>query len=490
MRWRQMGAGLLLWVGLSGCMVGPNYRAPQAPVPAAWSEAQSTGAEAPAAAMTQWWTTFKDPLLECLIARAVQSNWDLRTAAGRVREARALRGVAGADLWPTINVSGSYTRQRSSENAVPFSLGGAGSGTPGGLPPFLQGLKLEQNLFQAGFDASWEIDLFGGVRRSIEAADADLAASQEELRNTLVSLLAEVARNYVEVRGSQRRLAIAQENLKAQQDTLELTRARFTAGLTSELDVTQAASQLATTQSQIPPLETSLKQGIHRLGVLLGQAPGALLAELSTAAPIPTVPPEVPVGLPADLLRRRADIRRAERQLAAATARIGVAEADLYPKLSLTGSLGLESLKLADLTQGASRFWSVGPTLSWPIFDAGRIRANIAVQDARTDQQLSTYAQTVLTALEDVENALVAYSREQVRRTQLAEAAEANRRALALANDLYRNGLGTFLNVLDSERALFSSESDLAQSEATVSTDVVALYKALGGGWETIAPAP
>ena len=490
MRWLWMGVGLVLFAGLSGCMVGPNYRAPQAPVPAAWSEAQPSGAEARAAAMTQWWTTFKDPLLESLIARAVQSNWDLRTAAGRVREARVLRGVAGADLWPTINVSGSYTRQRSSENAIPLSLGGASSGTSGGGTPFLRGLKLEQDLFQTGFDASWEIDLFGGVRRSIEAADADLAASQEDLRNTLVSLLAEVARNYVEVRGFQRRLAIAQENLKAQQDTLELTRARFNAGLTSELDVTQAASQLATTQSQIPPLETALKQGIHRLGVLLGQAPGALLEELSTAAPIPSVPPKVPAGLPAELLRRRPDIRRAERQLAAATARIGVAEADLYPKLSLTGSLGLESLKLADLPQGASRFWSVGPTLSWPIFDAGRIRANIAVQDARTDQQLSTYAQTVLTALEDVENGLVAYSREQVRRMQLTQAVEANRRAVALANELYRNGLGTFLNVLDSERALFASESDLAQSEATVSSDVVALYKALGGGWETIAPAP
>jgi NodT family efflux transporter outer membrane factor (OMF) lipoprotein len=254
--------------------------------------------------------------------------------------------------------------------------------------------------------------------------------------------------------------------------------------------VTQAASQLATTQSQIPPLETSLKQGIHRLGVLLGQEPSALLTELSTAAPIPTVPPVVPVKLPAELLRRRPDVRQAERQLAAATARIGVATADLYPKLSLTGSLGLESLRLGDLAKGASRFWAVGPTLSWPIFDAGRIRANIAVQDARTDQQLSTYEQTVLTVLEDVENALVAYSREQVRRTQLAEAVEANQRAVALSNELYRTGLGTFLNVLDSQRALFSSQSDLAQSQATVSTDVVALYKALGGGWETFASAP
>jgi outer membrane protein, multidrug efflux system len=312
MTWQHVCTVLLLVVGLSGCMVGPNYRAPQAPVPASWSEAQPAEARA-GTAVAQWWTTFKDPVLESLTARAVQSNWDLRTAEGRVREARAQRGVAGADLWPSINVSGSYTRQRASENAIPLSLGGAGNATSGGPSPFLQGLKLEQDLFQTGFDASWEIDLFGGVRRSIEAADADLAASQEDLRNTLVSLLAEVARNYVEVRGFQRRLAIAQENVQAQRDTLELTRARFNAGLTSELDVEQAASQLATTQSQIPPLETSLKQGVHRLGVLIGQAPGALLEELSTAAPIPTAPPEVPVGLPAELLRRRPDIRQAER---------------------------------------------------------------------------------------------------------------------------------------------------------------------------------
>jgi outer membrane protein, multidrug efflux system len=286
MTWQYMCIVLLLVVGLSGCMVGPNYRAPQAPVPAAWSEAQQG-----AAPMTQWWTTFKDPLLDSLIARAVQSNWDLRTAAGRVREARAQRGVAGADLWPTIDASGSYTWQRASENAIPLSLGGASNGTSGGPAPFLQGLKLDQDLFQTGFDASWEVDLFGGVRRSIKAADADLEASQDNLRDTLVSLLAEVARNYVEVRGFQRRLAIAQENLHAQRDTLELTRARFNAGLTSELDVEQAASQPATTQSQIPPLETSLKQGIHRLAVLTGQAPGALLEELSTAAPIPTAAP-------------------------------------------------------------------------------------------------------------------------------------------------------------------------------------------------------
>lgn len=283
----------------------------------------------------------------------------------------------------------------------------------------------------------------------------------------------------------QRRMAIAQDNIRSQQETLELTQARFDAGLTSQLDVVQAASRLATTQAQVPTLEASLKQGVHRLGVLLGLAPGALLSELSQAAPIPPVPPEVPVGLPADLLRRRPDVRRAERQVAAATARIGVAVADLFPKLSLTGTLGFQSNRLADLPLGSSRFWSIGPALSWPIFDAGRIRANIQVQNVREGQRLTQYEQVVLTSLEDVENALVAYSREQTRRSRLAEAVEANQRAVELANELYIRGLGDFLHVLESQRSLFASQSDLVQSEATVSSSVVALYKALGGGWQS-----
>jgi outer membrane protein, multidrug efflux system len=477
----RLGAGVLLLVGIVGCTVGPSYHMPDMPVPTMWSEAPQNGVTTQPLRMTQWWRTFHDPVLDTLVERAVRANIDLRQAAARVREARALRGVAAADVWPTLGVSGAYTRSRRSENLSAAQTGVAnGSSAPGGIPSG----PLEGDLFQAGFDTSWEIDLFGGVRRSIEAADADLAASVEDLRDVLVTLLAEVARNYVEVRGFQRRIAIAENNIHSQQETLELTRARFEAGLTNQLDVVQATSQLATTQAQVPALETPLKQGIHRLGVLLGLVPGALRPELSQEAPIPPVPPEVPVGLPSDLLRRRPDIRRAERQVTAATARIGVAVADLFPKLSLTGALGLQSNLLADLALGSSRFWSIGPTLSWPIFDAGRIRTNIAVQGAREEQRLAQYEQAVLTSLEEVENALVAYSREQVRRDKLAEGVEANQQAVALANELYTRGLGDFLNVLESQRSLFASQSDLVQSEATVSANVVALYKALGGGWE------
>jgi outer membrane protein, multidrug efflux system len=483
---QRPAAGLLLLVGIMGCTVGPNFRMPDMRLPATWSEVPQNGVTTQPLHMAQWWKTFNDPGLDALIERAVQSNLDLRLAQARMRESRALRGVAAADLWPTIDVSGSYARNRRSEN-VSAAQGGPANGSPASGGAAFG--KLEQDLFQSGFDASWEVDLFGGVRRSIEAADADLAASVEDLRDVLVTLLAEVARNYVEVRGFQRRITIAQDNIRSQQETLELTQARFDAGLTSQLDVVQAASQLATTQAQVPTLETSLKQGIHRLSVLLGQAPGVLLSEVSQAAPIPPGPLEVPVGLPSDLLRRRPDVRRAERQVAAATARVGVAVADLFPKLSLTGSLGLQSNLLADLPLGSSRFWSIGPTLSWPLFDAGRIRANIQVQNAREEQRLTQYAQAVLTSLEDVENALVAYSREQTRRNRLAEAVAANRRAVELANELYTRGLGDFLNVLESQRSLFSSQSDLVQSEATVSSNVVALYKALGGGWQSNAQA-
>ncbi|HSW46747.1 MAG TPA: efflux transporter outer membrane subunit, partial [Phycisphaerae bacterium] len=342
-----------------------------------------------------------------------------------------------------------------------------------------------QNLFQTGFDATWEVDVFGGVRRSVEAAGADIQAAEEYQRHVLVSLLSEVARNYIETRSNQRRLTIAAENISSQQDTLELTRTRFNAGLTSELDVAQAQAQLATTQSQVPVLEMLLAQAIHRLGVLLGQPPESLVDELVQAAPIPAVPPEIPVGLPSELLHRRPDIRRSERQLAAATARIGVATAELFPRFSLTGSFGTQTDDIQHFLDRKSLFWSVGPTMSWPIFDAGRIRANIDVQDIRQQQALALYQQAILIALEEVENALVAYRQEQVRYRHLATAAKSNRRAFDLANERYAKGLADFLSVLESQRSLYVTEDALIQSEGRAVASLIAIYKALGGGWET-----
>jgi multidrug efflux system outer membrane protein len=363
----------------------------------------------------------------------------------------------------------------------------SGGGTTGltGTGASAGGLVSRQmNLFQAGFDATWELDIFGGTRRAVEAADATLAAAEESRRDALVTLLSEVALNYVNLRGAQRRLAIAYENIAAQQDTVNLTQQRFQAGFTNELDVAQAQAQLATTQSQVPLLETSLRQAMYQLSVLLALPPAGLVAELEQAAPLPVTPPEVPVGLPADVLRRRPDIRVAERQLAAATANIGVATADLFPKFSLTGSFGTQTRDMRHFLDSRSLFWSVGPAVSWPIFQGGAIRANIRVQNARQEQALATYEKAVLTALQDVENALVAYGNEKVRHAVLAEAVRASQTATDLSNELYGRGLTAFLNVLESQRTLYATQDQLVQSETTTITNLIALYKALGGGWE------
>jgi NodT family efflux transporter outer membrane factor (OMF) lipoprotein len=460
---------LVFGVSISGCAVGPNYHPPKVTVSATWSEPLEGGTTNRAAPAAQWWTIFNDPKLNSLIVRAVQSNYDLRITEARLRQVRAQRRFAAADLWPTVDASASYTHERISEH---------------GNVPVLPGVPLETDLYQAGFDAAWELDVFGGKRRALEAATADVAAGQADLKDTLVTLLAEVARNYVEVRGLQQRLVIARDNIKSQQDAVEITQARFKGGVASELDVTQAAALLASTRSQLPALETSLQQTLHQLAVLLGQQPGALLAELSEQTPIPPVPPEVPVGLPSELLRRRPDVRRAERQLAAATARIGVQTAELFPKLSLTGSAGLQSISASDWFTGGSKLWSVGPTVQWRLLDFGRIRANIRVADAQQEEALAVYEKTILTSLQDVENALVAYAKEQVRYRSLKDAADADQRAVELANELYTKGLADFLNVLDAQRSLYLAQDQLVQSQQAVSQNLAALYKALGGGWE------
>jgi multidrug efflux system outer membrane protein len=467
---------------LAGCSVGPDYKEPGLAVPAAWTEAQQKGVDTRPAELTRWWTAFDDPMLNSLIDRAVRSNLDLRVAEARIREARASRAVVASGAWPTVDTSGSYTRSRSSENALNIpSQSGAGGGAPGGGA---SGIKVERNLFNAGFDANWEIDVFGGVRRSVEAADATIEATEYSRRDILVSLLGDVARNYIDLRGAQRRLAVARANLKTQQDSLDLTRVRFDAGLASDLDVSRAEAQINTTAAQIPTLESILKLAAYSLDLLLGLSPGALWKELESEVAIPNLPAEVLVGLPSDLLRRRPDIRFAERQLAAATAQVGSAIADLFPKFSLIGTYGLQSISASDWFTGRSRYWSIGPTISWPIFDAGRIRANIEIRNAQQEQAVTQYEKAVLAALGDVEKSLVNYAQEQVRHRSLNDAVVANRRAVEMANELYVRGLSDYLNVLDSQRALYVTETELAQSEATMASNLVALYKALGGGWQ------
>ena len=463
-----------LALALAGCAVGPNYRPPAVTTPSAWSQHDQLGVTSAIADLSTWWRGFGDPMLDALIDRALARNLDLKIAVANVREARALRGAAAADRAPTVNASGLYSRVRDTEHVRP-------------LPP---AFDPEYHLFQVGLDASWELDIWGRVRRSVEAADATIEAAEANRRDVLVIVLAEVARNLVEVRTAQQRLLIAESNIQAQQEVVDLTRVRLEAGLGTEVEVAQARTLLATTQAQIPVLQAARDQAIHRLAVLVGDTPASLLEELRRVDRIPAAPPSVPVGLPSDLLRRRPDIRRAERELAAATARIGVATADLFPRFSLTGSLGVAATDVANVFTGASRFSSIGPQMVWPIFAGGRIRSSIRVQEARQEAAIARYEQTVLGALEDTENALVAYGEEHTRQQRLVEAVDASQLALTLSRELYLRGLADFLSVLDNQRSLYAAQDQRVQSERTLIVSLVALYKALGGGWEATEVTP
>jgi len=464
---------LFMLVDMFGCAaVGPNYVPVEIKAAETWHGDLAGGLTdktASPAKLATWWKTLNDPVLSSLIDRAVASNLDLKEARARLRESRAWRGISRAALFPAIDAAGSVTKSRSSEN------NDSGS---------------ETDLYSADFDAGWELDIFGGLRRSIEAADADLQASAEDLNNVLVSLLAEVALNYVDTRTYQTRLAVANANLDAQQETYRLIQSRYHAGLSDELPVQQARYNLENTRSQIPTLRTGLEEAKNRLAVLLGQAPGSVHAELKERKPIPVTPLEVAVGVPANTLRHRPDIRMAERELAAQTARVGVATADLYPKFTLTGTIGLESVSSTDFITAASHIWRIGPGFSWNIFDAGAIRQNIQVQSALQEQALIQYESTVLGALEEVENALIAYAEEQQRRQALKAGTDAAQQAAQLAQDQYKAGLVDFINVLEVQRSLLSFEDELAQSDGAVTSNLVRLYKALGGGWTTIMASP
>jgi NodT family efflux transporter outer membrane factor (OMF) lipoprotein len=476
--WRIVGSlltvGMAVVLLLNGCMVGPNFQPPQVDVPAVWVGVSQTLPVQPSittaqpATLAHWWQNFNDPQLTALVEQAVNASLDLQLAEARLRQARATRGVVAGGLWPEANLSATYQRTH------PTSVTGA------------EPVTHDRNLFQAGLDAVWELDFFGGIRRNVEAANANIQAADEDIRNVQVSVAAEVALNYVQLRGFQQQIVIAQNNLKAQQHTAGITRQRFAVGFVSALDVANADAQVATTTSQIPVLETSARQAIYALSVLLARPPAALLQELLGTQPLPITPPEVPVGLPSDLLRRRPDIHQAEAQIHAATAQIGVATADLFPKFALTGALTYQTNVLQNLFTGAGRAWSFGPTVSWPIFQGGSIRSNIRVQEALRDQAFLTYQQTVLTALQEVENALIAFDKEWEHSKALNDAVVANRKAVDLSMQLYTQGQTDFLNVLEAQRSLYASEDALVQSTRNTATDLIALYKALGGGWEEV----
>ncbi|BAU49195.1 RND transporter [Sulfurifustis variabilis] len=467
---RFCAVGALLALG--GCVtVGPDYAPPATQAPEAWRAGAAAGASAAPtdpATLARWWSVLQDPVLTRLIERAASGSLDLRQAQARVREARARRGIASADRFPTLAAAASASRVRGSEET------GTGATT---------------ELYAAAFDARWELDLFGSKRRALESATAGLEASVADAQDVYVSLLAEVALNYVEVRSFQTRLAIAEANLGTQTETYDITRWRAQAGLTTELDVQRARFNLEQTRAEIPSLRSGLEQAKNRLAVLLGERPGALAPELDAPAAIPVVPAEVAVGVPADVLRRRPDVRAAERRLAAQTAEVGVAAAARYPGFALLGSIGLEALTGSRLFTSAARTSTAAANASWTVFDAGRLRRNVEVQGALAEQALIGYEAAVLTALNDVENALVAFGEEQARRAALVDATRAAELAANLATQQYNAGLIDFQVVLDAQRSLLSLQDRLAASEGEVSSNLIRLYKALGGGWTPLAAA-
>jgi outer membrane protein, multidrug efflux system len=467
---------------LTACTVGPNYRPPALETPPAFQQVPQTKdlapisqANATEADLSQWWTQFHDQTLTSLVERALRFNLDLQTAASRIRQAREQVIIAGASEWPSINATGSAARLHSNSNPL-ASLGGTSGATSTNL-----------KFFSLGFDATWEIDLFGGTRRSVEAAHASAEAAEWQLRDAQVSLSAEVAIDYLALRAAQSRIAILRSSIAHQQDLLQLATARAQGGLTTELDVNQQRAQLASDQAKLPDLEAQETAMIHALGVLLGGQPDALAGELTEARALPVVPQTLPVGLPSDLLRRRADIRNAERQLAAATAQIGAAVAQLYPKFDLiaaplfvkdTASGLLTAQQFTDLELGL---------IQWPVFEAGKLRANVRAHEEQQRQAYLAYQQAVLGALRDAEDALTRYAAAQRTLLALEEAESSAQSSLQIAEQQYQTGTVDFLNVLSANTTLLDTQDQTAQSQQALAQALVSVYKALGGGWDATA---
>jgi NodT family efflux transporter outer membrane factor (OMF) lipoprotein len=443
-------------------------------MPRSWHEVAVTPGTFDRSTLERWWTAFHDPQLDDLVVRAIDGNLDLKIAAARVREARAARGIAASAALPQVDLNGQSVRGERSDAVPPFKSA-AGSASPFG--------SRTQNVFEAGFDAGWELDVFGGVRRDVEAAVAQVQAAEEGRRDVLVTLLADVARNYAELRGTQRQIEILDATVRSQRDTLGLAKARFDAGLGTALDVERAEGLLEATRSRGPELQRLAKRAIYRLDVLLGHESGTIASALEIPKGLPPQPPDLPDVLPSELLSRRPDLRRAERDVAAATARIGVARSELFPRFSIAGNFGRRSQEASDLGSTGSQFWFLVAGVRLPLLSGGRIRANIQLQDARQEAALRQYEKAVLIAVEEVENALSSQIREQRRLESLRAAVAANRRALDLATERYTGGLENFLSVLDAQRAVYASEDGLAQSETTAMVSLIAVYKALGGGW-------
>lgn len=469
MRHRPALAVLLL---LSACMVGPDYAPPTASLPVAWESASASAERAES--LAGWWRRFEEPVLTDLMERAVRGNTDVAQSAARLRQARAALGQQRAGTRPTLDGSASATRQRQSGSDGWSSEPGGGA--------------LIGNSFQAGFDASFELDVFGGTRRAVESVAADVQATQADLADTLLTLSGDVARSYVELRAYQARLAVARETVGSRRDTLSLTEAMARAGTGTTLDAMRARAELDSAEAAIPPLEDGARQAMHRLAVLTGEAPASVRALVGTGGGVPRLAGSITPDPVLSVLDRRPDVRAAERRIAVATADIGVAEADRLPAVTLAGTVGLNATRLRSMTTlSSSGVWSFGPQVDLPLFDGGRREAVVVEKIAIRDERVAAWQATVLTAIEEVENALTALDREKAHNAALTRTVAAYADALALAEVQYRAGLATYLDVLDAQRSLASARDTLVQSDAALATDAVALFKALGGGWD-VAP--
>ncbi|MBX9709696.1 MAG: efflux transporter outer membrane subunit [Xanthobacteraceae bacterium] len=480
-------AALIAPLLLTGCMVGPDFVQPDSHLPeqSFYGDAGPVNPDAPLPPPTDpnWWAVFRDPILTKLENRVAEVNLDVQTATVRLAQSRFQRGVAAAAQFPSINGDAKYTRELYSNNGIVSLLG---SLAPGGSAPSISAI----NDYNAGFDASWELDLWGKVRRQVEAADAQVDQAADQRRDVLVSSLAEVARDYIQLRGVQTQIRIAQGNIKVGRDVLQLAQERQQRGLQNGLDVQNAAAQVEGVRAQIPALQQQESEYINALSLLLDEPPGALGAALIQPRAMAITPPLVPLGVPSELARRRPDIRAAEAQLHDATATIGVAVGAFYPTVQLNGTAGFDALDFKNLWKGSSLQYMVGPSLTLPIFAGGKLKSTLHLREAQQQEAAINYHKTVLQAWHDVVNALVAYRLEQTRRVRLRAQTDHSRQALALARARYGDGVTDFLSVLDAERTLLQAEQQYAQSTTNVALNLVKLFKALGGGWEQTFPDP
>lgn len=505
---------LILWLlWLNGCAVGPDFEKPAGKAPAKWADlpakTESAQPELPSKTIQatpekEWWKQFNDPLLSSLIERALRENMTLRTASTLLAQSRAYRGIAGADQFPMLNSNASYSRVRPSQEGILglsktlMGSGGSASMANGsGMSTAANGVGIGAiafpaagiqpfNLYEYGFDASWEVDLWGRVRREMESAEASVEASRDAHHDAQLSVIAEVARNYIELRRLQGSRDIAQKRRDIAQEQLDLMGQQATRGVVTDIEVETAKAGLAGVQADLPLLDQKIEQTLNQLSLLLSTQPGTLTAELSAPRPVPAIPARVRIGLPSELAQRRPDIRQAEANLHAALADIGMATADFYPRVTLSGSAGFQALRLRDMGNWAAMQYAMGPTITLPIFQGGRLQSTLELRQAQHQQAAIAYHNTVLSAWHEIDNSLSAYNESQRRQQALQSAAESNEQALNLGHQRYRQGVANFLPVLQARATLLQSEQAKIDGATTMATNLVALYKALGGGWQVV----